>query len=150
MTDKTIECCVIPSTPVPLVLPKESIAEVINTPTIEVLEDARAGWMKGYVNWQNQRLQVMSYAALQDPNIKETTQNSTVIVLNPIPGAARKAYCALICSGDTETISVDESCVAVPTPKGLDKRYIESTMEFKGMTYVVPRLSAISVAFSYF
>ena len=77
----------------PLLLPVETIAEVVAKPQIEALQNAPASWMKGHVNWRNQRLPVLSYAGLHDSKLKDKStkaKDSLLVVLNPIPNAARK------------------------------------------------------------
>ena len=67
------------------------------------MNDAPANWMKGHVNWRNQRLPVLSFSSLQDASIDESRKKKPhLVVLNPIPHAARKAYSGLLwyCSGD--------------------------------------------------
>ena len=150
MSKDTIDCYVIPSLPLPMLLPVESIADVVKKPELETLETVPAAWMKGYVNWQNQRLPVMSYAALLDNDIDESESKKTqIVVLNAIPDAARKAYSGLLCYGDVKKIAIDSQVVFAEFPDGVDKRYVESIVSFQGQDYLIPRLSSLGVAFTY-
>ena len=150
MSKDTIDCYVIPSAPLPMLLPLESIADVIKKPELEVLETAPAAWMKGYVNWQNQRLPVMSYSALLDNDLDESEpKKQQVVVLNAIPEAARKAYSGLLCYGEVKKVAIDTEIEFTDFPDGVDKRYVESVVIFKGHSYLIPRLSSLGVAFTY-
>lgn len=150
-TSNSLECYLIPSVPLPLILPVECVADIIQKPEIEVLGAGSANWMVGHFTWQNQRLPVMSYAGLHDPTLNESRKRkANLVVLNPVPNAARKAYSALLCFGDIKTITVDSSAVLSPPPEAIDKRYVDAVVESEGMLFIVPKLAAISVAFSYF
>lgn len=146
-----MECYQIPARPVALLLPVECVADIVSKPEIEVYDDSPAKWMNGHLNWQNQRIPIMSYAALTDPELDEGDQeNPHVVVLNPVPDAARRVYSGLLCFGEVKTVDVDASAKFCDLPAGLDKRYTEAALNFAGSTLVIPKLSAIAVAFSYF
>jgi len=66
MSDQKIDCYIIPSAPLPMILPVECVAEIAAKPEIEALKNAPAKWMNGHVNWQNQRIPVLSYSELLD------------------------------------------------------------------------------------
>ena len=151
MSNAKIECYVLPSLPLPMLLPVECVAEVVKKPIIEPLSKAPASWMKGHVNWQNQRLPLMSYESLLDAGLKKTDIEKvlSLVVLNAIPGAARKAYSGLLCYGNVETISVDNKVEYVELAKELDKRYVESVLRIAKKDYIVPRLTSLAVAFTY-
>lgn len=147
----SLQCYVIPSEPLPLILPVECVAEVAPDPEIEPMADAPAKWMIGYTTWQNQRLPLMSFSALQNPTSDDVPNLAPyLVVLNPVAEAARKAYTGLVCFGDVEQVSVDQNVVVASTPDFVDRRYIEAVIDFDGRQCMVPKLSAISVAFSYF
>ncbi len=157
MSAETLECYILPTSPKPLLLPLECVAEVVAEPIIEGLESAPAKWMQGHVNWRNQRLPVMDYSGLHalasdddnKPNKKQKGQN-LLVVLNPIPGAARKAYSALLCHGEVQQVSLAADMTFADTPEGADKRYVEATIEIEGQSFIVPKLTAVAVAFTYF
>ena len=73
-----------------------------------------------------------------------------LVVLNPVAEAARKAFSALLCYGDVEQISVGHNAITISTPDFIDRRYVEAVIDIDGRQCIVPKLSAISVAFSYF
>lgn len=151
MSQDKLDCYILPSAPLPLILPVECVAEVLAEPEVEPLEEARANWMRGHVNWRNQRLPVMSYASLQDDQLDESKQKQPLlVVLNPIPSAARKVYSALLCFGSVKQLAVDTSVVAAELPETLDKRYVESVVSVGDSDFIVPKLGALGVAFSYF
>ena len=150
MSNAKIECYVIPSLPLPILLPVECIAEVVKKPVIEPLSKAPASWMKGHVNWQNQRLPLMSYESLLDADLKQTnTKKVSLVVLNAIPDAARKAYSGLLCYGTVEKISVDNKIEFVEPTQELDKRYVESVVRVAEKDYIIPKLTSLAVAFTY-
>lgn len=151
MAETTLDCYLIPSTPVAILLPKECVAAVIAKPRIDALSEARANWMRGYATWENQRLPVMSYAALHDVALDESNKrNPHLVVLNPIPDATRKAHTGLICYGEPKVISVTSDIKEGELPEKADRRYIETVVDSDGTQYIVPRLAALGVAFSYF
>ncbi len=153
MSQDKLDCYILPSQPVPMLLPVECVAEVLAKPEVEALEDARAAWMRGHVNWHNQRLPVMSFADLHTSNEPKTAKDqsdSLLIVLNPVPNAARKAYSALLCFGEVKQLSVDDSVSMAELPDGLDKRYVEAVVTIEDSPFVIPKLDALGVAFSYF
>lgn len=146
-----LQCYLLPSLPMPMVLPVECIAEVVAKPAIEGLESASANWMIGHATWQNQRLPVMSFAALNNPDLDESKKRKpNLVVLNPVPDAARKAYSGLLCYGVLEKINIDQSATITDIPESVDKRYVEAVIEIDKKLLMVPKLSALSVAFSYF
>jgi len=135
----------------PIVLPTECVAEVVPKPVIEALASASANWMIGHVTWQNQRLPVMSFSALNNPELDESKKRKpNLVVLNPVPGAARKVYTGLLCFGDIKNIKVVQSASIIDIPESVDKRYIEAVIKIGKKQMVIPKLSALSVAFSYF
>ena len=151
MENKSVICYAIPSLPHPLLLPVESVAAVLENPQIEVMEEAPAKWMRGHVVWNNQRLPILSYANLHDEDYDDSQQaNPNMVVLNPILHAARKAYSGLLCHGELKQISVDDGANYCEFPDNIDKRYIEAVIEHKSINYIIPKLAALEVAFSYF
>lgn len=151
MSEDKLDCYIVPSTPMPMLLPIECIAEVIAKPEIESLEKAPANWMRGHVNWNNQRLPVMSYAALHDASLDESKKRKArLVVLNPVPDAVRKAYSAFICYGDVQQVSVDASIIFGEVPDDVDRRYVDAVVKVGKQDFIVPKLTAIAVAFSYF
>ncbi|GAA6136681.1 hypothetical protein NBRC116583_04280 [Arenicella sp. 4NH20-0111] len=158
MSSQKLDCYILPSSPNPLLLPIECVAEVVAKPVIENLTKAPAQWMQGHVNWRNQRLPVMDYEGLHtfaSPDEEKTvTEKSAgdelLVVLNPIPGAARKAYSALLCRGNVQQISVEPNLEFADMPEGLDKRYVDGVIDIESQQFIVPKLTAIAVAFTYF
>lgn len=151
MSQPTIDCYILPSAPLPLLLPKECIAAVVAKPQIEALAEAPASWMRGHVNWENQRLPVLSYAALHDPELDESKKRkSHLAILNPIPNAARKTYSGLICYGDIQEITLEPNLEFADTPESIDRRYIDAVIKIGEQDFLVPKLAALGVAFSYF
>ena len=148
---KTLQCYVIPSLPLPLLLPRECVAQVIEGPKIEELSKGAAKWMIGHVNWNDQRIPVMNYSSLQNAKLDSVVKLAEVlVVLNPVPNAARKAFSSLLCNGRVTQIDVDVGASLAKAPESVDNRYVEAVVEIAGEQYIVPRLAAISVAFSYF
>jgi chemotaxis signal transduction protein len=151
MSTQSLDCYILPSTPMPIILPVECVAEIVAEPVIEALTAAPASWMQGHVNWRNQRLPVMSYSGLHNPELDESKKSKPLlVVLNPIPGAARKAYSALLCFGDAQKIAVEPNLAFGEIPEGGDRRYIESVIKLDETEFIVPKLTSLSVAFSYF
>lgn len=151
MSKQTLDCYILPSKPLPLILPTECIAEVVAKPEIEALADAPASWMRGHVNWQTQRLPVLSYGGLHDLSLDESKKRKPhLVVLNPIPNAARKAYSAMICYGDIKQVTVEPDMSFEQLPKGVDRRYVEAVVKIGKQNFIVPKLSALGVAFTYF
>lgn len=159
MSQDKLDCYILPSLPVPMLLPVECVAQVLEQAEIEALSESRAAWMRGHVNWRNQRLPVMSFADLHSGahssgvagnNKSKDKGQALVVVLNPIPNAARKAYSALLCFGEAQSLAVDASVDMSDLPKGMDKRYVEATVSVDENTFVIPKLDALAVAFSYF
>jgi len=151
MANNTLECYVLPATPLPLLLPIECVAAVVEKPDVQKLAEAPANWMKGYVTWDNQRVPVLSYSALHDSELDESKKRKPVLfVLNPIPDAVRKAFSGLLCFGKVEKISVDDSMIERDLPDKVDRRYVEASIEFAETQYLIPKLTALGVAFSYF
>jgi len=50
MSEQKLDCYILPSTPKPLLIPQECVAEVVAKPVIEKLGSAPASWMQGHVN----------------------------------------------------------------------------------------------------
>lgn len=158
MSSQKLDCYILPSTPKPLLLPIECVAEVVAKPVVEDLTTAPAPWMQGHVNWRNQRLPVMNYDGLhtfaspegEETEAIESKGSELLVVLNPIPGAARKAYSALLCRGDVQQITVEPNLEFVAMPEGADKRYVDGVIDIEGQQFIVPKLTAIAVAFTYF
>ena len=156
MSTDVIDCYVIPAEPMPLLLPTDCIAEIVKGPEIEPLEKDSANWMMGHTTWNNQRLSIISFNALLDSTLDESGKSksakneSQLVVLNPIPGAIRKAYSAVICFGDVQQVAIEPDAVMADLPDGADKRYVEGSVKVSEQQYLVPRLTALAVAFSYF
>jgi len=151
MSTQTVDCYIVPSFPKPLLLPVECVAEVVAEPVVDALENAPAKWMQGHVNWRNQRLPVMSFGSLLDPDLDESKKRKSIlIVLNPIPNAARKAYSGMLCYGEVKKIAVEPDIEFGDSPSGGDRRYVEAVIKIGDVEFIVPRLTALGVAFSYF
>jgi hypothetical protein len=151
MAKNTLDCYVLPAVPLPLLLPKECVAEIVEKPEILQLEAARANWMKGHVTWDNQRISVLSYSALHDAQLDESKKpNPVLVVLNPIPDAARKAFVGVLCFGKVEEIAVSDNIEQLQIPENVDRRYIETAVSIGKHKYLIPKLAAMGVAFSYF
>lgn len=157
MTAQTLDCYILPTLPNPLLLPMECVAEIVSEPVIESLAKAPAKWMQGHVAWRNQRLPVMDFAGLHTfaeskGKDGESKQSGTrlLVVLNPIPGAARKAYSALVCHGDVQQISIEPNLEFIDAPENVDKRYVDGVVSIEDRAFIVPKLTAIAVAFTYF
>lgn len=151
MANKSIICYAIPSLPLPLLLPVECVAAVVKDPQIDVMTEAPAKWMRGHATWNNQRLPILSYAGLHDEGYDESQElSASMVVLNPIPNAVRKAYSGLLCHGELKQIGIDDGSAYIETPENMDKRYVEAVIDFEGISYIIPKLAALEVAFSYF
>jgi hypothetical protein len=154
MTDvkNAVECYVVPNQPYPVLLPVECVASLVSDLSVEPLTTQNASWMLGYVEWQAQRVPVMSYQALSSPDLNELDPPPTgsLVILNLIPGSVRKEYSGLLCHADVTRISVDETVsYKQEMPDGLDKRYVAAVVEVQGQIFIIPKLTALDVAFSY-
>ena len=151
MNDKNVTCYILPSLPLPALIPVECVADVVERPTIEWLESAQAKWMKGHAGWQSQRLPVMSFTALLNNELdkKLIAENTHLIVLNAVPDASIKSYTSLLCYGEIKKVQIDDTVDYVEIEEEIDDRYIEGVVRFDGQDYIVPKLSAIAVAFTY-
>jgi len=108
---------------------------------------------KGHVNWRTQRLPVLSYDGLHDAKHKDKNANAAdalLVVLNPIPNAARKTYSGLFCHGEVKRITVEPNMEFSDVSDDMDKRYVEAIVKIGETEFVVPKLVALGVAFSYF
>lgn len=151
MSQQTIDCYILPCSPLRLLLPTDCIADVVANPELLEADVLPASWMRGHVNWKNQRLPVLSYLALHNSTAEpEEQQNAHLVVLNPIPHAARKTYSGLLCYGDIEQVSLSSNMQFGEIPEPLDRRYIEAIIEANEEQFVIPKLPALGVAFSYF
>lgn len=151
MAKNTLDCYVLPAVPLPLLLPKECVAEIVEEPEIVAFEDAPANWMKGHVTWDNQRISVLSYSALHDAALDESKKRKPVlVVLNPIPDATRKAFVGVLCFGTVKEVAVGDNIAQFDIPENVDRRYIETAVSIGKQKYLIPKLAALGVAFSYF
>ena len=153
MSTQTLDCYILPSVHRPLLLPVETISEVMAKPEIDMLDNAPASWMKGHVNWRNQRLPVLSYDGLHDAKLKDKSpqsEDALLVVLNPIPNAARKTYSGLFCHVEVKRITVEANMEFGDMPESMDKRYVEAVVKIGDTEFVIPKLVALGVAFSYF
>ena len=153
MSSESLDCYILPSAGTPLLLPVETVSEVVAKPVIEQLESAPASWMKGHVNWRNQRLPVLSYAGLHDAKLKDKPaddEDALMVVLNPIPNAARKTYSGLFCHGEVKKITIEPNLEFSELSEKMDKRYVEAVVKIGDAEFIIPKLVALGVAFSYF
>ena len=151
MSDQKIDCYIIPSAPLPMILPIECVAEIAAKPELKELSNAPAKWMKGHANWRNQRIPVLSYSLLLDASIDESRKKKAhLVVLNPIPHAARKAYSGLMCYGDIKQITVEPNMDFADKEGKIDRRYVDGIIKIGKKEFIVPKLAALGVAFSYF
>lgn len=151
MSNNSIDCYVLPTAPLPLLLPIECIAEVVENPAMEPLEKALANWMKGYATWKTQRVPVLSYSALHDSSLDESRKlNPCLVVMNPIPDAVRKAYFGFLCFGEVKQLQVNSNSQFAETSEKVDRRYVAGVVEMGDQKYLIPKLSSLGVALSYF
>lgn len=151
MAQETLACYVLPTLPLPLLLPRDCVAAVVTEPQLQYLDNAPVSWMKANLVWENQQLPVVSYSLLVDANAVESEDLSlSVAVLNPIPDAARKAFSGITCRGKVDAITVSEDVEFAALPEGADRRYIEAVVKIADQHYIIPKLAALGVALSYF
>ena len=151
MSDQKIECYIIPSVPMPLILPLECIAEIVAKPAVEPLNNPVESWMKGHVNWRNQRLPVLSFSSLQDSAIDESRKKKPhLVVLNPIPNSSRKTYSGVLCYGDIQQVEVGVDLAFAHLDEEIDHSYIDGVVEMDNNNVIVPKLSALGDAYSKF
>lgn len=145
-----MQCYQIPSEPCPLLLPSECVGDVVVNPIIDSEPDS-APWMKGYSDWNGQRIPVISFSLLQNTKLQEDTeQAASLVVLNPITDAAQKRSTALVCYGEVSQVTVDTSLCYTGLPEGVDRRYVAASIMLNPeATVIVPKLLALSVAFGY-
>jgi hypothetical protein len=96
---------------------------------------------------------VVFYGGLHDAKLKvksESADDALLVVLNPIPNAARKTYSGLLCHGEVKRITVEPDMEFGDVPEGMDKRYIEAVVKIGDTNFIIPKLVALGVAFSYF
>lgn len=147
--NNTLSCYIIPGQDFDCIVPKSCVADVVAEPELMRLQKATAGWIIGHCLWQHQRLSVLQLDKLLNAKLDAAVKNAKLVVLTPIAGSARLVYSALLCDGDIKQIDIDESASFADTPADLDRRYIEKAIEFQGETYLIPKLPALAVAFSY-
>jgi len=63
--------------------------------------------------------------------------------------AARMAYAGLICFGKLDQIKVDSQAEFAELSDNMDRRYVEKVVKIDKKGYVIPKLSALAVAFTY-
>jgi len=94
---------------------------------------------------------VLSYSALHDSDLNEAKKTKPhVVVLNPIPEATRKAYAGILCFGKIKQIKIDPSITSGKLPDNMDRRYADAVIMNGKTQYIIPKLSALGVAFTYF
>lgn len=147
--NNTLSCYIIPGQDFDCIIPQSCVADVVVQPEITRLEKASAGWIIGHSLWQHQRLSVLQLDKLLNAKLDTSVKRPMLAILTPIAGSARLVYSALLCDGDVKQIDIDSSATFIDTPEGLDRRYIEKAVEFQGETYLIPKLPALAVAFSY-
>jgi len=151
MSDKEIQCYIIPSVPMPLLLPLECIAEIVAKPAVEPLNDAAESWMKGHVNWRNQHLPVISFSSLHDSSIDESFEKKPhLVVLNPIAKSSRKKYSGLLCYGDIEQVVVDRNLNYAHLDGDIDLTYIDGIVSLNKKDLIVPKLGALGDQYTKF
>ena len=151
MAKESLACYVLPSLPLPLLLPRDCVAQVVSEPQLQYLDKPPVSWMTANLVWENQRLPVISYSLLVDANSVESADLPlNVVVLNPIPDAARKAFSGIACRGEVDAITVGEDVELADLPEGADRRYIEAVVKIADQQYIIPKLAALGVALSYF
>ena len=151
MSDKEINCYIIPSVPMPILLPLECIAEIVAKPAVEPLNDAAESWMKGHVNWRNQHLPVISFSSLQDSSVDESFEKKpNLVVLNPIAQSSRKRYSGLICYGDIEQVVIDNTLVYAHHDEDVDRTYIDAIVTLEKQDLLVPKLGVLGDVYSKF
>lgn len=156
MNTETVDCYIVPAEPLPMLLPIDCIADVVESPEIMPIANVSAKWMKGHTIWNNQRLSVMSYSTLVGSALNDTDNDESengqahLVVLNPIPDAVRKAYTGIVCYGDVQQVSIESDAQLLDLPVGIDKRYVDGVLKSSGQQFIVPRLTALAVAFWYF
>jgi chemotaxis signal transduction protein len=148
MTDKTLDCIVLPADPAPFILPKACVAEAVPGDNIESISGKKVEWMVGHVDWNNQRLPIIDLQALIYSE-KTPEDQIWIAILNPIANAARRSYTAVICPGEPQDIEIASQLDYSDSEISADKRYIERTLSWQDKDYVLPRLSSLSVAFTY-
>jgi len=148
MTDKTLDCVVLGASPTPFILPKACIAEWNSDAQIEAINDDKVEWMVGHVNWNDQRIPLIDIQSLiYGKKIKN--KKMWFVVLNPIANAARRSYTALLCPSKPKEIELSSDVIYSESELKSDKRYVDAMLSWQDKEYVLPKLSSLSVAFTY-
>lgn len=147
--NNSLSCYIIPGQDFDCIIPQSCVADVVAQPEVMRLEKASAGWIVGHCLWQHQRLSVLQLDKLLNAKQDSEVKNAMLVVLTPIADSARLVYSSLLCDGDVKQIEIDSTAVFTDTPEGLDRRYVEKAVLFQDETYIIPKLPALAVAFSY-
>ncbi|MEO0367908.1 MAG: hypothetical protein AAF197_03875 [Pseudomonadota bacterium] len=146
----SLNCLKLPGYPAPLLLPNECIAETISEPDLSSIKVGNAIWMRGYVPWNGDEIPLMSFDYLANSDFEEPEAKPIIAILNPIPKTARRTYGALLCFGESEQVVVEPETETTNIPNELDRRYCEMAINHDNTICVIPKLSALGVAFGYF
>ena len=92
----------------------------------------------------------MCFEQLIDAEFERPDIPPKALVLSPIPKAARQGHSAILFFGNVQSIEIGNTIEDVAIPAAFDRRYGEAAFEMEGQTLVVPKLSALGVAFAYF
>ena len=150
MSDSTINCIKIDAKPFPLIFPSECVAQIITDPELVIDSSQQAKWMAGYVVWNGQEVPLLCFENLVSESFERPDTAPCVTVLNPIPKAARKTYGAILSFGTVTELAVAANITDVGIPAGIDRRYCEAAFEQEGALHLIPRLTALGVAYSYY
>lgn len=148
MNDKTLDCIVLPAHPAPFLLPKACVADTSVVGELESVSDKKVEWVAGHINWDNQRIPVIDLQSLIYGKAVDSEKQHFAI-LNPVANAARRSFTAIVCSDQPQEIVLPSDVAYGELDAEADKRYVEAIVNWDEKDYLLPRLTSLSVAFTY-
>lgn len=143
-----VHCMLLPTEPVPLLLPSACIAEVIASPEIHQTEGTST-WTAGHTEWRGQRIAVLSWEALHPGTLPEKERRARVVVMNPMPDLTGSGFWAILCHGEIQPVAIHPHTASSDLPPELDGRYVAMTVIFGEDIAVIPDMQALSLVLNY-
>lgn len=115
----------IPLSDYQLIVPNVAVAEIIKFKDTAV-EDDRPMWFKGYMEWREHNIPLVSYEAINDEPFEGRGQNKRIVVLNGLAKSSMPFF-ALIAQGVPKSLRIVKEDIVQ------DKNHDNGPMEQMGV-----------------
>lgn len=94
-----------------LLLPNAAVAEVVAADSLEPPPPGAPAWFAGKATYNNRRLSVVRFEALNGSSPGEDTRRTRLAVIQPLTGELRTGQYAIVCQGYPHLVTLNRTAL---------------------------------------